>query len=319
MMKVAAVQIAPVFLDSQASTDKVLEYMRQAAAEGAELIAFPEVCLSGYPIWLRVPSIATNDELLKIGHIAYLKSAINADGPELDAIASEASSLGVFVYIGFVERGGSGGTVYASLAAIHPEHGIVGIHRKLKPTFHERLIWSDGDGAGLGVHAWKDFRIGALNCYENWLPLARQALYVQGEQIHVATWPGDLTVTEHISQFIAMEGRICVISVSGILRASDMPASFPLRRQVTKDRSLFNNGGSMIVAPGGSVIAGPRVDDECILYAEVSLDQILGEHLKLDPAGHYSRNDVLSLRVNRKRHDDLPESHGNGSRDSISL
>ena len=302
-MKVAAVQMAPVFLDSQASTDKALEYMRRAAAEGAELIAFPEVCLSGYPIWLRVPSIASNDELLKIGHIAYLKSAIYVSGPELDAIARGAASLGVFVYIGFVERAGSGGTVYASLAAIHPQHGIVGVHRKLKPTFHERLIWSDGDGAGLTVHTWKDMRLGALNCYENWLPLARQALYAQGEQIHIATWPGDLKVTEHISQFVAMEGRIYVVSASGILRSSDMPASFPLRKQVTKGRSLFNNGGSMIVAPGGSIIAGPRVNDECILYAELNLDNILAEHLKLDPAGHYHRNDVLHLQVNHERHD----------------
>ncbi|MFK7966605.1 MAG: carbon-nitrogen hydrolase family protein [Burkholderiaceae bacterium] len=301
-MKVAAVQIAPVFLEPQTTTDKVLAHLRQAAADGAELIAFPEVCLSGYPSWLRVPSVATNDELLKIGHVAYLKSAVQSDGPELTAVCDEAKRLGVFVYLGFLERGASGGTVYASLAAIHPDKGVVGVHRKLKPTFHERLAWSDGDGAGLLTHLWGEWQVGGLNCYENWLPLARQALYEQGEQLHVATWPGDLDVTENISQFIAMEGRVYVMSVSGLLRVQDIPRSFPLRQQLVEGRDIINNGGSMIVAPGGAVIAGPVTDEECILTADINLETVMAEHLKLDPAGHYSRNDVLSLAVNRQRH-----------------
>lgn len=302
-MKVAAVQAAPVFLDAQATTDKALAKIREAAAAGAELVSFPEVFIAGYPSWLRSPSVATDDELLKLGHIAYLNSAIRTDGPELAAITRECAKLGVFVYIGLLERGESGGSVYASLAAIHPDRGIVGVHRKLKPTFHERLIWSDGDGAGLKTHEWQGLRVGGLNCYENWLPLARHAMYAQGEQVHVATWPGDLDVTEHISRFIAMEGRIYVVSVSGLLRAQDIPETFPLKKHIVENRRIINNGGSMIVAPGGSVIAGPVVDKECILYADIDVNQILGEHLKLDPAGHYSRNDVLSLSVNRQRYD----------------
>ena len=308
-MKIAAVQIAPVFLESQATTDKVLLHLRRAAADGAELIAFPEVCLSGYPSWLRVPSVATNDDLLKIGHVAYLKSAIQVDGPELTAVCDEANRLGVFVYLGFLEKGASGGSVYASLAAINPDRGVVGVHRKLKPTFHERLAWSDGDGAGLLTHQWGNWTVGGLNCYENWLPLARQALYEQGEQLHVATWPGDLDVTENISQFVAMEGRVYVMSVSGLLRAQDIPNSFPLRQQLVEGRGVINNGGSMIVAPGGTIIAGPVTDEECVLTADIDLDMVMAEHLKLDPAGHYSRHDVLTLSVNRQRHDakDNPE------------
>lgn len=302
-MKVAVVQAAPVFLDQGATTDKALELLRKTAGEGAELIAFPEVFIAGYPSWLRIPSIVTDDELLKIGHTAYIKSAIQADGPEITAIAEEASNLGVFVYIGFVERTGSGGSVYASLAAIHPDKGVVGVHRKLKPTLRERLIWSDGDGYGLQVHDWKDFRVGALNCYENWLPLARHVMYTQGEQIHIATWPGDLYLTEHISRFIAMEGRVYVVSVSGLLRPDDIPASFPFRNQIVEGRTIINNGGSMIVAPGGKIISGPVIDEECILYAEVNTSIFMGEHLMLDPAGHYSRNDVLSVNIVRKRYD----------------
>lgn len=304
-MKVAAIQAAPVYLDAAATTDKALELLREAASAGAKLCAFPEVYISGYPSWLRIPSIFADDDLLKLGHVAYLQGAIAADGPELAAISEEASNLGVFVYIGFLERTRSGGSVYASLAAIHPDRGILSVHRKLKPTFHERLIWSDGDGHGLQVHDWENFRVGGLNCYENWLPLARQAMYAQGEQLHVAVWPGDLSVTEHVSRFVAMEGRVYVVSASGVLRPSDIPDEFPLRQWVVERGEIINNGGSMIVAPDGTVIAGPAIDEECILYAEVLEERVMGEHLKLDPAGHYSRTDVLRLHVNRDRLDPL--------------
>lgn len=302
-MRVAAIQAAPVFLDSAATTDKALDFLHRAASGGAELIAFPEVFIAGYPFWLRSPSIAVDDSRLKTGNIAYLNSAITASGPELAAIGSEASQLGVFVYVGFLERAGSCGSAYASLAAIHPDKGIVGVHRKLKPTFRERLIWSDGDGHGLEVHNFKDLRVGALNCYENWLPLARHALQMQGEQLHIAAWPGDLVVTEHISQYIAMEGRVYVISASGLLRTTDIPSAFPLREHAVTDRCVINEGGSMIVAPSGSIIAGPIIGEETILYADADVDVVVGERLKLDPAGHCSRHDVLRMTVNKARYD----------------
>ena len=130
-------------------------------------------------------------------------------------------------------------------------------------------------------------------------------MYAQGEQVHVAAWPGDLNVTEHISRFIAMEGRVYVVSVSGVLRPGDIPDSFPLRKLIVERGEIINNGGSMIVAPDGSVIAGPIMDEESILYAEVLEERVIGEHLKLDPAGHYSRTDVLRLKLNRDRLDPL--------------
>ncbi|WP_171210230.1 MULTISPECIES: carbon-nitrogen hydrolase family protein [unclassified Ruegeria] len=302
-MKIAAVQAAPVFLDPQASTDKLISLLRAAAAQGAELVVFPEVFLSGYPVWLRAPEVAHNDELLRIGHLAYLKSAITTDGPEIAAICAEATALGVAVMTGIVERAGSGGSVYATLVTILPDKGVVNAHRKLKPTFHERLLWADGDGHGLAVQEWKGVRIGGLNCYENWQPLARQALYQQGEQLHIATWPGDLDVTDHITQFIAMEGRVYVVSVSGLLRSADIPESFPLRKYVTEGRDLINDGGSMIAAPGGALLAGPAVGEEVTLFAEIDLDAVTSARLKLDPAGHYSRRDILSLSHNRQRLD----------------
>lgn len=305
-MKIAAVQAAPVFLDPQATTDKLLAMLKEAALQGAELVIFPEVFLSGYPIWLRAKGVASNDELLGIGQVAYLESAVATDGPELAAICNEARRLGVCVYTGIVERSGSGGSVYASLVTIHPDKGVVNVHRKLKPTFHERLLWADGDGHGLRVQDWKGIKVGGLNCYENWQPLARQALYDQGEQLHIAAWPGDLDVTDHITQFIAMEGRVYVASVSGILRASDIPNSFPLRKYVAEGRDVINNGGSMIAAPGGKVIAGPVIGEEVILYADLDSTTVTASRLKLDPAGHYSRRDVLSLQHNDTRLDATP-------------
>ncbi len=302
-MKIAAVQAAPVFLDPRATTDKLISLLRDAAGEGAQLVVFPEVFLSGYPIWLRAPEVASNDELLQIGQIEYLKAAITTDGPEIQAICKEARDLGVHVYTGIVERSGSMGSVYASLVAIDPDQGVVNVHRKLKPTFHERLLWADGDAHGLQVQNVNGFNVGGLNCYENWQPLARQALYEQGAQLHIATWPGDLDVTNHITQFIAMEGRIYVASVSGLLRASDIPNSFPLRKYVTEGRDVIMDGGSMIAAPGGELIVPPVVGEERILYADISMDAVIGSHMKLDPAGHYSRRDLLSLTHNKQRLD----------------
>lgn len=301
VMKLAVVQAAPVFLDPAATTEKVVSLMRQAAHEGANLVAFPEVFLSGYPIWLRAKEVAHDDALLEIGQIEYIKSAVTIDGPELAAIAEACTTLGVAVYIGVVERSRSGGSVYASLVTLHPEKGVINVHRKLKPTFHVRLLWADGDAHGLQVHDWKGVKVGGLNCYENWQPLARQVLYDQGEQLHIATWPGDFSVTSKITEFIAMEGRMYVASASGVLRSSDIPDCFPLKAMVTKGRDLINDGGSMIVAPGGEVIAGPVMGEETILYAEISPAAVIGSRLKLDPAGHYGRPDLLRVEHNKFR------------------
>lgn len=301
-MKIAAIQAAPVFLDRQATTEKALSLMREAAANGAELCVFPEVFLSGYPAWLRPNLISNfNDQQQKAAYAAYLEGAIAADGPEMAAICSEANKLSLFTYLGFLERARSEGTVYCGLAAIHPEKGIVSVHRKLKPTYHERMIWCEGDGHGLQVHEWRDFRVGGLNCFENWQPLARQALYAQGEQLHVCTWPGRAEHTRDITRFIAMEGRVYVAAACGLLFAKDIPDSFPLRKELVAVMDRFNTGGSMIVAPGGEVLHSPIEDEETIVYADIDVKRVREEHFKLDPAGHYGRPDVFSLKVNRER------------------
>ena len=223
-MKVAAIQAAPVFLDRDATLEKTLTLMREAAEGGAELCVFPETFLSGYPFWMDLTDGAQfDDPKQKAAYAAYLASAVDRNGPELKRIAAEAKKLGLFTYLGMVERSTSGGSVYCSLGAFHPEGGLVSLHRKLMPTYAERMVWATGDGNGLRVHDWKEFRVGGLNCWENWMPLARYSLYSQGEQLHVATWPGAPHLTRDISRFIAMEGRVYVISAGGVLKAEDIP------------------------------------------------------------------------------------------------
>lgn len=301
-MKVAAIQAAPIFLDTAATLEKVLSLMEEAAGAGARLCVFPETFLPGYPVWVFTDTGAKfNDSEKKAAYAAYVGSSIEADGPELAAVASRAAKLGLFTYLGIVERAASGASVYCSLAAIHPERGVVGIHRKLMPTDAERMIWSQGDGNGLRVHEFDGVRFSGLNCWENWMPLARYSLYAQGEQVHVATWPGAPYLTKDITRFIAMEGRVYSIAAGGVLRAKDIPDSFPLKAKLAEQGDRYLSGGTMIVAPDGSVLEGPAKDEETILYADLDMGVVAAERQNFDPSGHYGRPDVFDLRVDRRR------------------
>lgn len=308
-MKVAAIQAAPIFLDRQATLQKVLALMREAAENGAELCAFPEAFLSGYPVWINLPGGSQfNAEGRKAAYGSYLDSAVDAGGPEMAAVIAEALKLGTFTYLGLVERSSSRGSVYCSLAAIHPDQGLVSLHRKLMPTDAERTVWSQGDGHGLSVHSWKDFAVGGLNCWENWMPLARHAMYSQGEQLHIATWPGAPFLTQDITRFIALEGRVFVLSVGGVLKARDIPDAFPLKRELMAMGDRYLSGGTAIAGPDGSFIVEPLRDDENIVYAELDVKRVQEERQNFDPAGHYSRSDVLKLEVNRRRLDPFNET-----------
>ena len=175
------------------------------------------------------------------------------------------------------------------------------MHRKLKPTFGERLVWADGDGAGLVAHEFGGTRVSGLNCWENWMPLARSALYAQGAQIHIASWPGSVSLTEDITRFVAREGRMFVVSVGACYREEHIPADFPLREQIVAHGAKYYNGGTMVAGPDGKIIAGPLRHADEILIADLDLDQVRRHRQNFDPAGHYSRPDVLKLNVNRER------------------
>jgi nitrilase len=300
-MKVAAIQAAPVFLQREATTEKVLQLMREAARQGTQLCVFPETFLPGYPVWLMHLVSSLSEAQRQEAYARYLEAAVDPNGPEMQAIQDEAKRLGLFTYLGFVERAQSSGTVYCSLAAIHPDRGVLSIHRKLKPTYFERLIWGDGDGAGLQVHEWKGIRVGGLNCFENWMPLARHALYAQGEELHVSTWPGRPAHTRDLSRFIATEGRVYVIAAAGVLTTSDIPDSFPLKAQLAATTKQFWDGGTVVVGPEGDLLSGPAEKIETIVYADIDAKKVHELRMRFDAAGHYGRPDIFSFGVNRER------------------
>ena len=255
-MRVAVAQDRPVWLDPAATTQKIVWLLERAASEGVELVALPETFLCGYPFWIcRTNGAAFDDPRQKDAYARYLEAAVELDGPEVALIREAASDLGVFVYLGMSERGARSarGSIYCTLLAVDPERGVVGAHRKLAPTHDERLIWARGDGHGLRTHEFRGLRLGGLICWENWMPQARHALYCDGEDLHVAVWPGWSGLTADITRFIAQEGRVYCMSASGLLSLDDIPDDFPMIEEIgRRTRSSRSMGGRRSPARTGS-------------------------------------------------------------------
>ena len=304
-MRVAAAQARPHWLDAAATTRKAVRWIEDAAAAGVQLVAFPETFLSGYPFWLDLTGgAAFNDALQKRAYGAYLDAAVELDGPELASLTEAARDLGVFVYMGTTERGtdSGSGTVFCTLVAIDPRAGMVSAHRKLMPTYEERLVWGQGDGHGLRVHRTAGARVGGLNCWENWMPQARHALYAQGEDVHVSVWPGNPRNTADITRFIALEGRVWSVAANGLVSLDDVPPDFPLRDALeAAGTSDYCRGGSAVAAPDGSWLVEPVADDERLVIADLDLAMVSRERQNFDPTGHYSRPDVFRVDVDRRR------------------
>ena len=208
----------------------------------------------------------------------------------------------MFAVLGVVERGvgTASGSVYASMVPVCPDRGVLTAHRKLVPTYEERLVWARGDGHGLRSFEVKGVTVTALNCWENWMPQARHALYAQGSQVHVAIWPGTVGNTRDITRFVALEGRVFCLSASSLLRKSDVPGDFPPLARWPDD-SWRRNGGSAIAAPDGQWLVEPVANEERLVTAEIDPGQVLAARQTFDPTGHYSRPDIFDVRVNRAR------------------
>ncbi|MFT6047011.1 MAG: nitrilase [Arenicella sp.] len=241
-----------------------------------------------------------------IGQAHYALQAIDVDAGDLNIVCQQAKAHSVAVYLATIERpqDRSGMSLYGSMVYIDKNGVIQSVHRKLMPTYEERLVWSAGDGHGLTTHSLDVFTVGGLNCWENWMPLARASLYGQGENLHVAIWPGSVRNTQDIGPFLAKEGRSYSMAVSGLMAVADIPREFPLYDEIMQglgDRDFLANGGSCLCGPNGDFIIEPQLETEGLFSAVIDLDRVREERQNFDPAGHYSRPDVTCLQVNRER------------------
>jgi nitrilase len=304
-LKIAMAQIAPVWLDKSATLLKIEKSIKDASKENCELIVFGEALLPGYPFWLALTGGAEwNTDLNKQLHAHYVRNSVCIESGELDAVCHLAKAHKMAIYLGIIERptDRGGHSIYASLVYIN-ENGVVkSVHRKLQPTYDERLTWSPGDGNGLQVHPLKAFTVGGLNCWENWMPLPRTALYGQGENLHIAVWPGSDHNTKDITRFIARESRSYVVSVSCLMAKTDFPKNTPHIDAILKNApDTLANGGSCIAGPDGEWIVEPVLHKEGLIIQSIDFNRVLEERHNFDPVGHYSRPDVTKLIVNTER------------------
>lgn len=305
----AAVQAAPVWFDLQATVDKAVALIQEAAANGARLIAFPETWVPGYPSYIYGSAEWDHAESKEV-HRLLMENSLTVPGPELDRIRKAAAEANAMIVIGINEREDrySRGTLYNSMVYISDTGELLGVHRKLIPTHAERLIWGSGDGSGLHVFDTNLGRVGGLICWEHWMPLTRYAMHAQGEQVHIATWPEVPELHHLASRSYAFEARSFVICVGSYLTLDQIPEEFPRREAMLAggdfggEPGVLLPGGSGIIGPDGDWVSGPVANSEVIVYGEIDLDRVNEEQLAFDAAGHYNRTDIFQLTV-----DDRPQ------------
>ncbi len=294
----AVVQDCPVVFDRAKTIEKIGPLIDEAAARGAELVVFPEAFVSAYPKGLDFGarmggrSIKGRDDFRR-----YFDSAIEAPGKDCEAIGQAARAAGVYLVIGVIER--DRGTLYCTVLFFAPDGSLMGKHRKLMPTAMERLVWGFGDGSTLPVFATPLGAIGAVICWENYMPLLRMAMYAKGIELYCAPTADDRETWLPTMRHIAREGRCFVLSACQHLTRGDCPADYDAI-QGDDPTTILMRGGSCIVSPLGEVLAGPDFDGPAILTAELDLGDIARGKYDFDVAGHYARPDVFRLYVNER-------------------
>ncbi len=292
--RAAVVQAAPVFLNRKATTEKACRLIREAAKNGAKLVAFPEAWIPTFPHWPKALPKGERD-LSREAWVQLYQESVEIPGEETLALGEAAREAGCQVVIGVNEKSKEpGATLYNTLLFLSDQGEILGKRRKLLPTYEERCCWGAGDASDLLVVETRLGNIGGLICGEHYHPLLRHALAVKGEQVHIAVWPKGAQLdhaAEILSRSHALESQVYVLMACGLLAPADVPDDFPL-----KERTLWNvNGGSGIIGPDGEYVAGPVYDKETILYGEIDPKKILREKWKIDTVGHYSRDDIVRI------------------------
>lgn len=297
-LRAAVIQAAPVVFDLTQSLARVSDLAANAARKGAQLVVFPEAFVSGYPkglsfgvrLGMRLPEGREEFRL-------YYESAIDVPGPATEEIGAAASASHLHLVIGVIER--AGGTLYCTALFFGPDGRLLGKHRKLMPTALERLVWGQGDGSTLTVLDTELGKLGAVICWENYMPLLRTTMYAKGIELYCVPTVDDRDTWLPTMRHIAVEGRCFVLSACQLLRRSDCPANYDCI-QGDDPKSILIRGGSCIINPFGQVLAGPVFDEECILTANLDPADIARGKFDLDVVGHYARPDVFRLHVNER-------------------
>ena len=298
--RVAVVQAAPVLFDREASLDKVHQLASQAAADGAQLILFPEAFIPAYPRGLSFGTrVGSRSPEGRRTFERYWANSVEVPGPAVERLAAIASQISAYLVVGVIERDsqGSRGTLYCSLLYFGPDGCLLGKHRKLKPTAAERLIWGEGDGSTLKVIPTQLGRLGGLICWENYMPLARMTLYSQGVEIYLAPTADARDTWQATLRHIACEGRCFVLGCNQFVRRSDYPADLIGVEDLVDQPEVMCRGGSAILSPLGEYLAGPLFDQPGILTADLDMAELARAKFDFDVVGHYARPDLFHLSI----------------------
>jgi nitrilase len=305
-VKVAVVQAAPVLFDREATVEKTCRLTAEAAAQGAKLILFPEAFIPAYPRGLTFGTVVgSRSPQGRDTWQAYWSNAVDIPSPATEALGAAARQAKAYLVVGVIER--EGGTLYCTTLYFNPEGKLVGKHRKLKPTAAERLIWGEGDGSTLTVIDTEFGKVGGLICWENYMPLARMAMYSKGVELYLAPTADSRDNWQATIRHIALEGRCFVLGCNQFVTKSMYPADLVGVEDLASQSEVMCRGGSAIISPLGEVLAGPLFDKEGILFADLDLAEVARSKFDFDVVGHYARPDVFQLIVNEKPA--LPVTH----------
>lgn len=298
--KIACVQATPVIFDIEKSVDKVIALTREAAGLGCKLVVFPETFIPGYPAGLGFGTVmGSRTQAGRDQFREYWQNSVEVPGIYTDKLAECAKENRIFLAVGVTERDKVNKTLYCSLLYFSPDGQLLGKHRKVKPTAAERLVWGEGDGSTLCSFDTKIGKIGGLICWENYMPLARMAMYNKGVEIYLAPTADSRDSWNASMQHIAFEGRCYVVGCNQYFTKSDFPQH--LQAELAEDRpEVLSRGGSVIVSPFGEVLAGPLYGEEGILTADVDHDELVRSRMDFDVTGHYSRDDIFRLKVKKQ-------------------
>lgn len=302
-LKIAVIQEAPVLFDLEKTMEKTIQLSREAAASGAKLIVFPESFIPCYPRGLTFGMvIGSRTSEAREDFQRYYENAVAVPGPDVDRLAELAKELQVYLSIGVTEKNGNGldGTLHCSNLFFGPE-GYLGRHRKLKPTAGERVIWGEDDGSTMTVIDTPYGKMGSLICWENYMPLARMAMYLKGVNLYIVPTADQREVYQATLRHIAFEGRCFVIASNQYVEKSMYPTDLKYYKDLESQPEVMCRGGSCIINPYGEYVAGPLFDRAGILTAEVDLDQISQSKFDWDPTGHYNRPELFQFKVNEQR------------------